>query len=928
MAWAPGGGGGARGSWRGVHRRDCQVCALVLVVLVGGLGSAEGKCEANRSTSRFIRCDRDAHTGDSKCGNKCGASWFVSHICCTADCCPPPDPPGPPPPPPPRGDCPPFKGGIFPAAPGVSTCATIDVVLAVLPRDAQPDDLTWNMWEQGLRMFQQRINRRGGIRIGQGKVGWLNLTIVVLGDVGVAGLVENYVDLSEDPYTDVLITPYDSSQARQVVQRLKESGCQKPVLSASGADAVFDVGYPNLWSVLRRTSEWVDEVATYLAAGAPQGLGATSVAIVYQNDTLRGDHGGITQVLLNRLEKLGLKLGNTAIHACRMSATDPTRVPVEDVHECTKMELGEKADVLIGIGGSTTFQVMTQDLHERYLHDGCDAHGLYTPKAAFFIAGGERQVTTKADTSKWMGTVMWSKTMPHTGPQSLPTDPYDNRLTEFVRYMGSPSEFAEQARSRLSTEKSWSDSQMDGITRIHAQGAATLLLLQLALEQAPPQLNPGGFGMVIPKVIDSKNNLDFRDPTFVAQLRQSMTSLNISTFWGQMSMDEKGSNTGFNIAVGQVQSDGSEKLVVPSQAEYPAEWPCDTAEQPGQQQDSAWRWRWMVVAIAIGATVVCCIGYYASRRISKRQPATESLLDKQQGRDSARQVANNQRWFVVLMGAYGALSVTTVVMFTSINSQRTRQLQLETWDLVCVLVTVGTLMCVPPILMGFKRQFADVSGTSTPALRVSEVSTGWAGAMMFVWGVVDLFLDAGQSVSLASCGHWWLFACSTVTFFATSAVSIYLGWHMLSRLARGSEEARSWIADHGKLAAVVVLASASRLESLAILRLRLCGRDIILLPIEPAFFHFIRHAGMFHFIIEDFPHGLVGVAQLTKAGVNSCGDTGTFHMPIDAKTITMLNVIFSIGSIVFGVILRSMQLLVLRAARDTDGGVPLIGGSE
>eukprot|EP01049_Picozoa_sp_SAG25_P000720 SAG25_NODE_26_length_21086_cov_21.643065_9_plen_688_part_00 len=614
MAWAPGGGGGARGSRWGVHRRDCQVCALVLVVLVGGLGSAEGKCDAIGGPSWF-RCSRNAQAGDSKCDSKCGGSWPFGafHICCTADCCPPPDPPGPPPPPPPRGDCPPFKDGIFPATPGVDTCATIDVALAVLQRDAQ-DDVTWTMWEQGLRMFQQRINRRGGIRIGQGKVGWLNLTIAVLGDVGVAGLVENYVGLCKDSYTDVLITPYDSSQALQVVQRLnKDSVCQLPVLSASGADAVFDVGYPNLWSVLRRTSEWVGEVGTYLARGAPQGLGATSVAIVYQNDTLHGDgdHGGITQVLLNRLEKLGLKL-HTATHACGMTAADATSVLVEDVHECTKRVSEFKADVLVGVGGSTTFQVMAQDLH-----DACDT---YAPKAAFFIAGGERNVNTKADTAKWMGTVMWSKTMPHTGPQGLPTDPYVNRSNipkgvdiEFERYMGSPPDFAKAARSRLST---------DEITHIHAKAAATLLLLQLALEQAPEDLNTGGYGMAIPTVEFSKNNLNFRDPTFVAQLRQSMTSLNISTFWGQMRMDEKGSNKGFNIAVGQVQSDGSEKLVVPSQAEYPAEWPCDNDTR---QDDSSLKY--MIVGIAVGVVLTCCVGYYVTRKIRRRRPKA-SLLAK------------------------------------------------------------------------------------------------------------------------------------------------------------------------------------------------------------------------------------------------------------------------------------------------------------
>jgi hypothetical protein len=281
-------------------------------------------------------------------------------------------------------------------------------------------------------------------------------------------------------------------------------------------------------------------------------------------------------------------------------------------------------------------------------------------------------------------------------------------------------------------------------------------------------------------------------------------------------------------------------------------------------------------------------------------------------------------FFAVGMAAYGFLSVVVVVTVVITGNAHGNMVKLEVWDLVCVLVTMATLLCVPRIITAFQQRLADLIAPERPALRVSQDVMGWGGVVMFLWGVVDIFLDIGQSISLASCGHWWLFACSTVTFAATAAVSIYLGWHMLSRVAHGNEEARSWIADHGTLVSLVVLASTSRLESVAILRLRLCDRDIIKLPIESAYFHFIRHAGMFHFLLEDFPHALVGVAQLTKAGENTCGENGTFHMPVDAKTITTLNVIFSLGSVVFGVILRSVQMLVLRAARADGVAVPLL----
>jgi hypothetical protein len=229
---------------------------------------------------------------------------------------------------------------------------------------------------------------------------------------------------------------------------------------------------------------------------------------------------------------------------------------------------------------------------------------------------------------------------------------------------------------------------------------------------------------------------------------------------------------------------------------------------------------------------------------------------------------------------------------------------------------------VPRIVGGFKHRLSEVSdGAAQTTLELRQDASGWCGLFMFVWGLVDMSLDIGQSVSLASCGHWWLFACSTTTFLVTTAVCVYLGAHMLSAVADNSTEAQNWLANHGKLATLVVLASSSRLESVAILRLRLCDRDLIQLPIQPNYFHFIRHAGLFHFLLEDFPHGLVGIAQLTKEGEGTCEEHSSFAMPIDATVITTLNVVFSLGSILFGVVLRSMQMLVLRAARRGGGEV-------
>ena len=128
--------------------------------------------------------------------------------------------------------------------------------------------------------------------------------------------------------------------------------------------------------------------------------------------------------------------------------------------------------------------------------------------------------------------------------------------------------------------------------------------------------------------------------------------------------------------------------------------------------------------------------------------------------------------------------------------------------------------------------------------------------------------------------------------------------------------------------------SASRLESVAILRLRLCTLDVVSATIQPAYFHFIKHAGMFHYWLEDIPHAVVGVAQL-ELMVNDTGASSSSqenktwldsYFGIAPETLTWIQVVFSLASVVFGVIHRSMQQLVLSPAtarnsvRDGSGG--------
>ena len=66
------------------------------------------------------------------------------------------------------------------------------------------------------------------------------------------------------------------------------------------------------------------------------------------------------------------------------------------------------------------------------------------------------------------------------------------------------------------------------------------------------------------------------------------------------------------------------------------------------------------------------------------------------------------------------------------------------------------------------------------------------------------------------------------------------------------------------LAPLIVVASSSRLNSMAILRLRIRGKLLLDFPDsdDHRFFHYMRHSGMYHYLVEDIPHAVLSVAVL------------------------------------------------------------------
>lgn len=77
----------------------------------------------------------------------------------------------------------------------------------------------------------------------------------------------------------------------------------------------------------------------------------------------------------------------------------------------------------------------------------------------------------------------------------------------------------------------------------------------------------------------------------------------------------------------------------------------------------------------------------------------------------------------------------------------------------------------------------------------------------------------------------------------TSATTVYFTRLTIQAVLGSDPEARRWILSHGKSMALLTIVASSRLDMLAILRLKICGRSLIAMPMPDQHFHFIRNSG-------------------------------------------------------------------------------------
>eukprot|EP01046_Picozoa_sp_COSAG06_P058042 COSAG06_NODE_11524_length_1497_cov_1.654506_1_plen_239_part_10 len=213
---------------------------------------------------------------DTKCTSGCAAHSVFGHfeMCCTTECCAAPTPRG-------HGVCPEFSPGQFPQVGGIRNCTDVVQFHFVWQASADMEDET-QRWMEGLSMTAGYINGQGGLRMGEGQVGYVNMTFTEYHANHAAersddAKLENYyVSLCGQSDVDVLILPLVPSAAITVARALRAAGkCKKPVLTGSDADEIFEAGYSSMWSPSKKSTVWTAEQADFLYS-----LGAKKFVVV------------------------------------------------------------------------------------------------------------------------------------------------------------------------------------------------------------------------------------------------------------------------------------------------------------------------------------------------------------------------------------------------------------------------------------------------------------------------------------------------------------------------------------------------------------------------------------------------------------------------------------------------------------------------
>ena len=270
-----------------------------------------------------------------------------------------------------------------------------------------------------------------------------------------------------------------------------------------------------------------------------------------------------------------------------------------------------------------------------------------------------------------------------------------------------------------------------------------------------------------------------------------------------------------------------------------------------------------------------------------------------------------ENWFYYTANLIAA-SVALAFLFVTLELSHNKW----GWERACVITTAATWLPIPHIIRRYERSLAGLQDSrSDPRLSEDRKWTGPFGLLLFVFGLADVVIDVWFCVKMWLCGQIVLFVCATATTIVTAMMTWYLGYRTLRSIVehdqRDGRPAAAWLSNHEFAGPIVVVASSSRLNSMAILRLKI-GRWKILDfddSDNQRYFHFMRNSGMFHYLVEDIPHAMASLAVISAGHSMQCGADQN-------PTVAKLSLVFSLGSILLGIISKTIQQLTLAIVDD------------
>lgn len=136
--------------------------------------------------------------------------------------------------------------------------------------------------------------------------------------------------------------------------------------------------------------------------------------------------------------------------------------------------------------------------------------------------------------------------------------------------------------------------------------------------------------------------------------------------------------------------------------------------------------------------------------------------------------------------------------------------------------------------------------------------------------------------------------------------TIQLCFKILERADRDESTAAAWRVNSNTVTTLVVILSSSRIESLAILRLRLREELLVDYPMPQTVFQFTRFCGSHHAILTDLPHLVVAVILLNIDAATKCSHQDLLPSWLDLlpRSTALLSIAFSIGSLLWGWVSR------------------------